>query len=99
MCTQDKDSAWTRYLTLGVDADGNLHHILARRGHAPADIVRQTLDINTRGRRKGCEKFVRLYVLEVGPEGTYGNSTHLKLQEIVKPPPCDYRLMPVRGLY
>lgn len=99
MCTPHKDSPWTRYLTLGVDAEGNLHHILARRGHEPDDIVRQTLDINTKNRRSGFEKFEKLYVLEVGPEGTYGNSTHLKLQEIVNPPPRDYRLVTVRGLY
>lgn len=93
MCTPDKDSPWTRYLTMGVDADGQLHHILARRGQAPDGIVKTTLEINTR------KKFDKLYVLEVGPEGYYGGYCHLKLQEIVPPPRRGWMLVPAKGAF
>ncbi len=100
MCTPYKDSPWTRYITMGVDASGHLHQILARRGHEPDDIVEKTLEINARNRRPGFEKFERLYVLEVGQEGQYGGSTNLKLREIVSPPPPppDWVLIHAKGL-
>lgn len=92
---------YTRYLTLGVK-DGEIHHILARRGHAPDDIVKRTLDINERNYQgsKVAPRFDKLYILTVGEEGSFGTSTNLKLQEIVPPLPVPkWRLMPVRGLY
>lgn len=102
-CPVNQNENWTRYITMGI-RDGELHHIIARRGHTPDDIVNRTLEIalgppfltEADRRRIGFDK---LYVLTVGPEGNFGGSTNLKLQEIVKPPPRDWTLVHVRGLH
>ena len=89
---------YTRYLTLGLRG-GELYHILARRGRSPDDIVKRTLDINSRNRQDACPRFDKLYVLTVGEEGSFGGSTNLKIQEIVPPPRVDWSLVMLRGLY
>lgn len=102
-CPVNQRDNWTRYITMGI-RDGELHHILARRGHTPNDIVNRTLAIArphtflTRSDRRAKE-FDKLYVLTVGPSGNFGGSTNLKLQEIVEPPSHNWTLRNVRGLY
>ncbi|KKL97682.1 hypothetical protein LCGC14_1832000 [marine sediment metagenome] len=115
MCEKE----YKRYIVMGL-RNGHLHHIIARRGHTPDDIVNRALEItggspstasveeiysqapqNPRQRyTRVTRKFDRLYVMEVGDEGTYGNSTNLKLQEIVEPPPRRaWTLVQAKGIY
>ena len=86
---------YKRYLVMGLK-NGELHHIIARRGHTPDDIINRAL-----GFFEGSpHAFERLYIVEVGDEGTFGSSTNLKLQEIVPPPPTvPWLLKHVKGLY
>ena len=100
MCEKE----YKRYLVMGL-RNGHLHHIIARRGNTPDDIVNKALEIVrgpaflTEADRRKLE-FDRLYVMEVGDEGTYGSHTNLKLQEIVEPPPrAAWSLVQVKGLY
>ena len=69
---------YKRYIIMGLH-DGRLVRIIARRAHEPDDIIRRVLD--------RVHPYDRLYILEVGDEGVYGQCTNLKLQEIVSPPP------------
>ena len=89
------EKQYKRYLVMGLK-NGELHHIIARRGHTPDDIINRAL-----GFFEGSpHAFERLYVLEVGDEGTFGSSTNLKLQEIVEPPPrAAWALVRAKGLY
>lgn len=98
------EKQYKRYVTMGL-RDGKLHHIIARRGITPDDIIEKTLTL-IQGppylTRTDLEKrrFDRLYIMEVGDEGTFGNRMNLRLLEITKPLPVPkWRLMPVRGLY
>ena len=100
MCEKE----YKRYLVMGL-RNGHLHYIIARRGETPDDIIRRTLDLvkgppflTHEDWRK--RQFDRLYIMEVGDEGTYGNSTNLKLQEIVGPPPrAAWALVQAKGIY
>lgn len=98
------EKKYKRYVTMGL-RNGQLHHIIARRGETPDDIIRKTLDlvapnpflINADRREKW---FDRLYIMEVGDEGTYGNSTNLKLLEITEPISVPkWSLVPVKGIF
>ena len=95
---------YKRYLVMGL-RDGHLHHIIARRGHTPDDVIRRTLEA-VRGSvfltdaDNAKQTFDRLYIVEVGDEGTSGDSTNLKLQEIVPPPAqAAWVLRRAKGLY
>jgi len=114
------EKKYKRYLVMGLK-NGELHHIIARRGNTPDDIVNRALEIVSGIPIRELEAhmrenphfipwrgdldlrkraFDRLYLVEVGDEGTYGNSTNLKLQEIVPPPPkTDWSLVRTKGLY
>ena len=84
---------YKRYVTMGL-RDGKLIRIIARRGHTPDDIIRQTLE----NRRE--ETFARLYLMTVGDEGVYGQRTNLRLQEIVSPAPePSYALVDVEAIF
>ncbi|KKM15073.1 hypothetical protein LCGC14_1699750 [marine sediment metagenome] len=96
------DKKYKRYVVMGLRG-GHLHHIIARRGNTPDDIINRALEI-VKGPPFLTEadmskiRFDRLYIMEVGDEGTYGSSTNLKLREIVAPAP-KWSLVPVKGLY
>ena len=98
------EKQYKRYIVMGL-RDGEIHHIIARRGHTPDALVEQVLNtirgpsfLTETDRHKS--KFDRLYILEVGDEGTYGGSTNLKLQEIKEPAPVPkWTLVLVKGLY
>lgn len=95
---------YTRYVTMGL-RDGKLVRIIARRGYTPDDIIRQTLEaaspkpfLNPLANQQ--RRFDRLYLMTVGPDGNYGQSTHLKLQEIVSPPPTPaFALVDVEAIF
>ncbi len=98
------EKKYKRYVTMGL-RDGKLHHIIARRGETPDDIISKTLDLVegppflTYEARK-ARKFDRLYLMEVGDEGTFGSRMNLHLLEITKPLPVPkWRLMLVKGIY
>ena len=93
-----------RYVIMGLH-NGKLVRIIARRGHDPDDIIRQALGkaepwpfLPESAKRE--KRFDRLYILEVGDEGVYGQCTNLKLQEIVSPAPVpSYGLVDVESIF
>lgn len=95
---------YKRYITMGL-RDGELHRILSRRGYTPDGIINRTLELtkprhfltDVANRRR---QFDKLYLMEVGGEGTYGNTTNLKLLEIKPPPPPQtWGLWPVKSAF
>lgn len=85
---------YKRYVTMGL-SNGELCRIIARRGEAPDDIVRQTLELIE---SPYSRKFDALYVMEIGDAGQYGGSTNLKLLKIGPPPSIPvWSLVPVPG--
>ena len=102
---REAEKQYKRYMTLGL-RNGELVRIMARRGHNPDDIIRQTLlnvtphpFLSDTGRNR---RFGKLYLMTVGDEGTYGQSTNLKLERIVRSPPVpipEYRLEPVDAVF
>ena len=98
------EKQYKRYLVMGLK-NGELHHIIARRGETPEDIVDRAIAISAGPpfltKADQCAReFDRMYLLEVGDEGTFGSSTNLKLQEIVPPPVSTaWTLVRTKGLY
>ena len=86
---QEDKEKMKRYLTFYIEHNGNMRTILSRRGYTPDDIVRQTLEKTADYRRKEHGR----YLLEIGDEGTYGQSMNCKLFKILlKPPVHPYTL-------
>ena len=98
------EKKYKRYVTLGL-RNGQLLRIVARRGQTPDDIIDKTLDLVepppflTPADRR-ARQFDKLYIMEIGDEGSFGGSVNLKLLEIRKPLPLvRWVLTPVSSIF
>ena len=102
MC--DENRKYRRYVTLGL-RKGQLLNIIARRGFTPDDIIDRTLKLVEpapflASADRSARKFEKLYIMEIGDEGSFGGSMNLKLLEIKQPPPwVPWTLIPVKSIF